>query len=134
NAVCDLLTGALINLCRRGPGNIHPLRALLMSQLLQIDQPDHLVFVYCEGHGFTAGNPVRHETAVIRFRTDSSASSWSCHSDTSVSFPSYVENNIAHFSEKCNSKLQSCCNLHKKVCVPHVRKHHFSRFYHIFTP
>src|SRR5699024_203520 len=104
-----------------------------MSQLLQIDQPDHLVFVYCEGHGFTAGNPVRHKTAVIRFRTDSSASSWSCHSDTSVSFPSYVENNITHFSEKSNSKLQSCCNLLKKVCF-HMFRNIISVVFIIFSP
>ena len=102
DAVRDLLPRAFIDFRYCSPGNIHPFCALFMRQLLQIDQPYHLILIDRQSYACASWNSIRPETAVIGFSADSPASSRSCHTDTPLSFPSYVENNIAQFSFNSN--------------------------------
>ena len=79
NAVCNLLSGGFVYLCHRSSGNIHLPGALLVSQLLQVDQADHLILVYCQDHLLPAGYSLWDKAVISRFRADSSAPAWSCH-------------------------------------------------------
>ena len=73
-------------------GDIHLLCALLVGQLLQINEADHFIFIHRQGDRFPARDAYRNKAVIGRLRANPSASAWPCHETTSAPFPSYVDN------------------------------------------
>lgn len=77
--VRDLVPRALVELCDRGAGNAHPLRALRVGEAFVIHQTDRLEFVHAQRDLLRLRDPVRGEMAVFRFAAHAAAALWSGH-------------------------------------------------------